>query len=98
MLSTARFAIVFATAALVYAPAATRAQTCENLVLGAAISATGIYAANGLNTKQGYEFAVKKINDAGGVKIGGKCYHLTIKYYDDESTPEIGRASCRERV
>ena len=51
------------------------------------VSATGIYAANGNNTKNGYEFAVKKINDAGGVTIGGKCYHFKIKYYDDESTP-----------
>jgi branched-chain amino acid transport system substrate-binding protein len=87
MLSNARFATVLATVALAYAPIAGHAQTCENLVLGAAVSATGIYAANGMNTKHGYEFAVKKINDAGGVKIGGKCYHLSIKYYDDESTP-----------
>ena len=69
------------------APASAQAQTCEDLVLGAAVSATGIYAANGKNTQNGYEFAVKKINDAGGVKIGNKCYHLKVKYYDDESTP-----------
>jgi branched-chain amino acid transport system substrate-binding protein len=64
-----------------------RAQKCEDLVLGAALSATGIYASNGTNTKNGYDFAVKKVNDAGGIKIGGKCYNLSIKYYDDESTP-----------
>jgi len=87
MLSRARFATVLATVALAYAPVAAQAQTCEDLALGAAVSATGIYAANGTNTKNGYEFAVKKINDAGGIKIGNKCYHLTIKYYDDESTP-----------
>src|SRR5690348_9313797 len=86
MLYRAGFATVMA-AAFACAPLTAHAQNCEDLVLGAALSATGIYAANGLNTKQGYEFAVKKINDAGGVKIGGKCYHLTIKYYDDESTP-----------
>jgi branched-chain amino acid transport system substrate-binding protein len=87
MLSSARFAAVLATAALAYAPASAQAQTCEDLVLGAAVSATGIYAANGMNTKHGYEFAAKKINDAGGIKISNKCYHLKIKYYDDESTP-----------
>lgn len=87
MLSSARFAAVVATVALACAPASVQAQTCEDLVLGAAISATGIYAANGMNTKNGYDFAVKKINDAGSIKIGNKCYHLTIKYYDDESTP-----------
>ena len=87
MHSSARFTAVLATAALAYAPAPAAAQSCEDLILGAALSATGIYAANGNNTKNGYEFAVKKINDAGGIKIGGKCYHLKIKYYDDESTP-----------
>lgn len=87
MLNSARFAAMLATAALAYAPISARAQACEDLILGAALSATGIYAANGLNTQHGYEFAVKKINDAGGIQIGGKCFHLKIKYYDDESTP-----------
>ena len=87
MHNSAKFAAVLATAALAYVPAPAAAQSCEDLVLGAALSATGIYAANGNNTKNGYEFAVKKINDAGGIKIGGKCYHLKVKYYDDKSTP-----------
>jgi len=87
MLNSARTAALLATAALVLTPITARAQACEDLVLGAALSATGIYAANGNNTKIGYEFALKKINDAGGIKIGGKCYHLKITYYDDESTP-----------
>jgi branched-chain amino acid transport system substrate-binding protein len=64
-----------------------QAADCETINLGAALSATGIYASNGNNTRIGYEYALKKINDAGGVKIGGKCHHLKITYYDDESTP-----------
>ena len=44
MLNSARFAAMLATAALSYAPASAHAQTCEDLVLGAALSATGIYA------------------------------------------------------
>ena len=87
MHNSARFAAVLATTALAYAPAQAYAQTCEDLTIGAALSATGIYAANGMNTRHGYEFAVKKINDGGGIKIGGKCFNLKIKYYDDESTP-----------
>ncbi len=87
MHNSARFAAVLATTALAYAPAQAYAQTCEDLTIGAALSATGIYAANGMNTRHGYEFAVKKINDGGGIKIGGKCFNLKIKYYDDELTP-----------
>jgi branched-chain amino acid transport system substrate-binding protein len=81
------FKLVAACAALACTSGAATAANCETINLGAALSATGIYASNGNNTKNGYEFAVKKINDAGGVKIGGKCYHFKITYYDDESTP-----------
>jgi branched-chain amino acid transport system substrate-binding protein len=87
MLNTAWCKIALATVAFAAVPTAVSAQKCEELVLGAALSATGIYASNGNNTKNGYEFGVKKVNDAGGIKIGGKCYHLKITYYDDESTP-----------
>jgi branched-chain amino acid transport system substrate-binding protein len=86
MLNTIRCTAVLALAYAIL-PSAAQAEDCQDLVLGAALSATGIYASNGNNTKNGYEFAVKKINDAGGVKIAGKCYHLKITYYDDESTP-----------
>jgi branched-chain amino acid transport system substrate-binding protein len=87
MLNGARFAALLAAAALTQIPASAQAAQCEDIVLGAALSATGIYASNGTNTKNGYEYGVKKVNDAGGIKIGGRCYHLTVKYYDDESTP-----------
>ncbi len=87
MLTRAGFATLAAAAVLAAAPAAVHAQACGDIVLGAALSATGIYAANGKNTQVGYEFAIKKVNDAGGVTIGGKCYKFKIKYYDDESTP-----------
>ena len=59
-------------------------------MLGAAVSLTGKYALNGANTKNGYDLAVHKINDKGGVKIGGKDYKLVVRYYDDESTPARG--------
>jgi len=80
-------AMALAVSALVLAPTGARAADCGTIDLGAALSATGIYASNGQNTKNGYEFAIKRINDAGGVKVGGKCYHLKVTYYDDESTP-----------
>jgi branched-chain amino acid transport system substrate-binding protein len=57
------------------------------IVLGAAVSITGKYSTNGQNTKDGYDLAVKVINDKGGVKVGDKTYKLEIIYYDDESTP-----------
>ena len=59
----------------------------DTIILGSAISFTGKYSTNGIHAKNGYDLAVKMINDAGGVKVGDKNYQLKVVYYDDESTP-----------
>jgi len=81
--------------ALVAAPLAAAAE--DEIVLGSAISLTGKYSTNGLHAKNGYDFAVAKINAAGGIDIGGKKYKMRIVYYDDESTPARG-AQLAERL
>lgn len=78
-------AIVAVTALTLGLPTLASAQ--ETLTLGSAISLTGKYSSNGVDSQNGYDLAVKKINEMGGVKIDGKTYKLEIKYYDDESTP-----------
>jgi len=66
------------------------ASADETILLGSAISLTGKYATAGHHAKEGYDFAVKKINAAGGVNVAGKMHMLEVKYYDDESTPARG--------
>ena len=85
--------------ALTVGPATTALAKVEGdtIILGSAISLTGKYATNGLHTQRGYDYAAKIINEAGGVKVGGKSYKLAIKYYDDESTPARG-AQLAERL
>lgn len=69
----------------------------DTIVLGAAVSVTGKYSTNGKHTMNGYDLAVEKINEAGGVDVNGKKYMLDILYYDDESTPARG-AQLAERL
>jgi len=76
-----------AAVAAIAAPSIAFAAPCDTITLGSAISFTGKYSTNGIHAKNGYDIAVKRINEMGGVKIGGKCYNLAVKYYDDESTP-----------
>jgi branched-chain amino acid transport system substrate-binding protein len=59
----------------------------DTIIFGAAVSFTGKYSTNGKHTKNGYELAVKRINERGGIFVDGKTYKIKIKYYDDESTP-----------
>jgi branched-chain amino acid transport system substrate-binding protein len=93
-------AIALASAALLlsYGAGVGIAQTeGDSIVLGAAVSLTGKYSVNGKNTKDGYDLAVKRLNEMGGVKVGNKTYKLKIVYYDDESTPARG-AQLAERL
>jgi branched-chain amino acid transport system substrate-binding protein len=84
-------------ALLLFVWGAARAAESDTVVLGAAVSLTGKYSVNGKNTKDGYDLAVKRINEMGGVKIGGKARKLKVVYYDDESTPARG-AQLAERL
>lgn len=79
------------------AVAAAGAQAQDKITLGSAISLTGKYSTNGEHTKNGYDLAVERINENGGVKVGDKTYELEIIYYDDESTPARG-AQLAERL
>ena len=71
------------------APASAKVEG-DTIILGSAISLTGKYSTNGIHAQNGYELAVKRINEMGGVKVGGKSYKLKVVYYDDESTPARG--------
>ncbi|MEM7562908.1 MAG: amino acid ABC transporter substrate-binding protein [Pseudomonadota bacterium] len=73
------------------------AQECDTITLGSAISLTGKYATNGVHAKNGYEFAIQKIKENGGVKVGDKCYNFETIYYDDESKGDRG-ATLAERL
>lgn len=83
--------------ALLFAHSAVQADECKELVMGSAISLTGKYATNGVHAMNGYEFAIQKIKDAGGVMIGDDCYNFRVIYYDDESKGDRG-ATLAERL
>src|SRR5262249_51582446 len=68
--------------------AALTATADDTIVFGAAISITGKTAKEGEYTRDGYQFAIDRINETGGIKVGGKTYKLALKYYDDETKPE----------
>jgi branched-chain amino acid transport system substrate-binding protein len=73
------------------------AAACGEIVIGSAISLTGKYATNGVHAQKGYEYAITKIKENGGVKVGDKCYNFKVIYYDDESKGDRG-ATLAERL
>jgi branched-chain amino acid transport system substrate-binding protein len=85
-----------AVSAIAAAPAAAKVEG-DTITLGSAISLTGKYSTNGIHAQNGYELAVKRVNEMGGVTVQGKQYKLDVVYYDDESTPARG-AQLVERL
>ncbi len=67
-----------AAAGLVAAGPASAKVEGDTIILGSAISFTGKYSTNGIHAKNGYDLGVKRINEMGGVKVGGKMYKLKI--------------------
>ncbi len=62
---------------LLVAAGSSSAQVKGNtIIFGAAVSFTGKYSTAGRHTKNGYELAVKRINEMGGVSVGGKKYQI----------------------
>ncbi len=84
MKRTATVSLLVLTLALGALPAA----AADTIVFGAAVSLTGKTAKEGEYTRDGYNFFVDKINEMGGITVGGKKYKVEVKYYDDESKSE----------
>jgi len=57
----------------------------EDILLGASVQLTGSTANTGRYYRDGYEFAIDKINAAGGVQVGKARQKLTLKLYDNQS-------------
>ncbi len=68
------------------------------ITIGAVLPTTGAFAASGGYFKQGYELATKEVNDKGGLEVGGKKYHITLKILDDGSNGTKSRSLVEQLV
>lgn len=66
--------------------------------IGAIFAQTGPNASIGSEALIGSQYAVKKINDAGGVEIGGQKYKFQLVNIDDESKAERAVAAAEKLV
>ncbi|MBW2030247.1 MAG: amino acid ABC transporter substrate-binding protein [Deltaproteobacteria bacterium] len=82
------FVVAVMTLGLTVAPSSASTAP-ETIKLGCVISLTGPFAIGGSWIRQGYDIAVKHINETGGVYVNdyGKRIPLEIVYLDNESNP-----------
>jgi len=76
-------------AALLAAPGLASAQE-KTITLGAAVQLTGSLANTGRYYRDAYQLTVDKINEKGGIKVGGQTYKLTLNLLDNQSDVNLG--------
>jgi branched-chain amino acid transport system substrate-binding protein len=75
-------AVISVAAGLAVAPAAQAQQ--EELKIGVIAALSGGGTGWGLGLQRGVQIAIDEVNDAGGLKIGGKTYRLRQIAFDDQ--------------
>src|SRR3981081_630225 len=86
----------FATFALL-TPFAVRAQD-EELKIGVVAAESGSFVSAGNTIVAAANLAAKQINDAGGIKVGGKTYKIKLYIRDNRTDVNVTIAAARELV
>lgn len=75
------------------------AQDAENTIkIGVVAAESGAFVSAGHTLPAGVSLAVKQINDAGGIKVGGKVYKLEMVKRDDRTDIATAIAATQELV
>jgi branched-chain amino acid transport system substrate-binding protein len=74
------------------------AQDAETAKIGVVAAQTGAFVSAGNTIGAGVTLATKEINDAGGIKIGGKTYKFDLQNRDDRTDVNVAIAAGRELV
>lgn len=77
--------IVALAAAAALASSVGLARADNVITLGASVQLTGSSANTGRYYRDAYGLTIAKINEAGGIKVGGKTYKLALKILDNQS-------------
>jgi branched-chain amino acid transport system substrate-binding protein len=69
----------------------------DKVTLGAVVQLTGALADTGRYYRDAYQLTVDRINEAGGITVGGKSLKLALTLHDSKSEPKLN-ASLYERL
>ena len=71
----------------------------NTITFGGSVPMSGAAAETGLNVLQGYQCAVKYINEEkGGIEVGGNTYKLALNLFDDASDPSRATTLIQRQV
>jgi branched-chain amino acid transport system substrate-binding protein len=70
----------------------------DTVKIGVDAAQTGAFVSAGNTIGAGVTLAVKEINDAGGIKIGGKAFKIDLQNRDNRTDVNVAIAAARELV
>jgi len=74
------------------------AMAADTFKIGVIYSLTGAGSSLGPIQAQGAKLAIKEVNDAGGINVGGKDYKIEVVERDDETKPDVAIRRVTEMV
>ena len=98
IMSLSHTRLVFGLLTVFISAAAAGAPPAQDVVLGASVQLTGPVANTGRYYRDAYQFAIDKINAAGGAKIGGQPHKLALKLYDNQSDVNLSMRQYTQLV
>lgn len=70
----------------------------DTIVFGVSAPLSGAAAAWGIGTDWASQQAAKQINDAGGIKVGGKAYKVEVRSVDNKYTAGDGMKTAETLI
>lgn len=89
--------VVALASVLAGAPWAGAAPVADRVTIGFMLPLTGFAAAEGNGVKDGADLAARLINEAGGIRVGGRAVRVELVYEDDRCSP-AGAAEAANRL
>jgi branched-chain amino acid transport system substrate-binding protein len=80
------------------AGAASAARAQDTIVLGVSVPLSGAAASWGIGTDWASQQAAKHINEAGGIKVGGKSYKVEVRSVDNKYTAGDGMKTAETLI
>src|SRR5436309_15541057 len=87
--------VIAVATALLAAACGTGGGGSSTIVLGATLSLTGALGSFGVLQEKGYQQAVRDLNAAGGVDVGGTKQRVTLTILDNRSDPSLASQQAR---
>lgn len=71
-------------------------HAAEPIVIGALGPFSGPGSSNGIDLRQGWEFAIDEVNKAGGLEVAGSRRPIKVIFEDSQARPEVGLGAAQK--